>query len=132
MTLYHTRIGEVADLASALPNIRIVLNHVGGVLGLGAYRGKQDDVFLRWSSSIKALAARPNVYVKLGGVGQGYTALRFDGIPNRHRQKRWPRDFVLTSKPASRASGRRAACLKVIFRSTRSPTAITSFGMPAS
>ena len=79
MTLYHTRIGEVADLASALPNIRIVLNHVGGVLGLGAYRGKQDDVFLRWSSSIKALAARPNVYVKLGGLGQSYTALRFDG-----------------------------------------------------
>jgi len=79
VSLYHTQIGEVADLASALPNIRIVLNHVGGVLGLGSYRSKQDDVFSRWSSSIKALAARPNVYVKLGGLGQSYTALRFDG-----------------------------------------------------
>jgi predicted TIM-barrel fold metal-dependent hydrolase len=46
---------------------------------LGSYRSKQDEVFSRWSSSIKALAARPNVYVKLGGLGQSYTALRFDG-----------------------------------------------------
>ena len=79
VSLYHTQIGEVADLASALPNTRIVLNHVGGVLGLGSYRNKQDEVFSRWSASIKALAARPNVYVKLGGLGQSYTALRFDG-----------------------------------------------------
>lgn len=81
VSLYHTQIGEVADLASALPNTRIVLNHVGGVLGLGSYRSKQEEVFSRWSSSIKALAARPNVYVKLGGLGQSYTALRFDADP---------------------------------------------------
>src|SRR5712671_5752604 len=79
VSLYHTQIGEVADLASALPNPRIVLNHVGGVLGLGSYRSKQEEVFSRWASSIKALAARPNVFVKLGGLGQSYTALRFDG-----------------------------------------------------
>jgi predicted TIM-barrel fold metal-dependent hydrolase len=78
VSLYHTQISEVADLASALPNIRIVLNHVGGVLGLGSYRSKRDEVFARWSSSIKALAARPNVFVKLGGLGQSYTSLRFD------------------------------------------------------
>jgi len=78
VSLYHTQIGEVADLASALPNARIVLNHVGGVLGLGSYRSKRDEVFARWSSSIKALAARPNVFVKLGGLGQSYTSLRFD------------------------------------------------------
>src|SRR3984885_13688716 len=81
VSLYHTQIGEIADLASALPNTRIVLNHVGGVLGLGSYRSKQDEVFSRWSSSIKALAARPNVYVKLAGLGQSYTALRFDADP---------------------------------------------------
>jgi L-fuconolactonase len=78
VSLYHTQISEVADLASALPNTRIVLNHVGGVLGLGSYRGKRDEVFARWSSSIKALAARHNVFVKLGGLGQSYTSLRFD------------------------------------------------------
>jgi predicted TIM-barrel fold metal-dependent hydrolase len=78
VSLYHPQINEVADLASALPNTRIVLNHVGGVLGLGSYRSKRDEVFARWSSSIEALAARPNVFVKLGGLGQSYTSLRFD------------------------------------------------------
>jgi len=76
-----TQIVEVVDLASALPNTRIVLNHVGGVLGLVSYRSKQEEVFSRWSLSIQALAARPNVYVKLGGLGQSYTALRFDADP---------------------------------------------------
>src|ERR1700722_3660474 len=78
VSLYHTQISEVADLASALPNTRIVLNHVGGVLGLGSYRSQEEEVFARWSSSIKPLAARPNVFVKLGGLGQSYTSLRFD------------------------------------------------------
>jgi predicted TIM-barrel fold metal-dependent hydrolase len=76
--LYHPQINELADLASVLPNTRIVLNHVGGVLGLGSYRSKRDEIFARWASSIKALAARPNVFVKLGGLGQSYTSLRFD------------------------------------------------------
>ena len=78
VSLYHPQIHEVADLASAFPDLRIVLNHVGGVLGIGAYRGKRDEVFSRWQASIKALAARPNVFVKLGGLGQGYTGLGFN------------------------------------------------------
>src|SRR6266446_211819 len=78
VSLYHPQIHEVADLASAFPDLRIVLNHVGGVVGIGAYRGKRDEVFSRWQASIKALAARPNVFVKLGGLGQGYTGLGFN------------------------------------------------------
>jgi L-fuconolactonase len=78
VSLYHPQINELADLASAFPDLRIVANHVGGVLGIGAYRGKRDEVFPRWQASIKALAARPNVYVKLGGLGQGYTGLGFN------------------------------------------------------
>ena len=78
VSLYHPQIRELADLAGAFPDLRIVVNHVGGVLGIGAYRGKRDEVFSRWQASIKALAARPNVYVKLGGLGQGYTGLGFN------------------------------------------------------
>jgi predicted TIM-barrel fold metal-dependent hydrolase len=83
VSLYHPQIKDVADLAGAFPNTRIVVNHVGGVLGIGAYRGKRDEVFSRWKASIKTLAARPNVYVKLGGLGQGYTGLGFDGDGGR-------------------------------------------------
>ncbi len=67
--LYHPQIDELTDLARAFPRTRIVLNHVGGPLGIGVYAGKRDEVFSRWARSIKALAACPNVYVKLGGLG---------------------------------------------------------------
>src|SRR2546426_1714828 len=45
VSLYHTQIGEVADLAGALPNTRIVVNHVGGVLGLGSYQASKRKCF---------------------------------------------------------------------------------------
>jgi L-fuconolactonase len=78
VSLYHPQINEVADLAGAFPDARIVINHVGGLLGIGAYRGKRNEVFSRWAASIKALADRPNVYVKVGGLGQGYNGFGFN------------------------------------------------------
>ena len=67
--LYFPQIDELAALARAFPGTPIVLNHVGGPLGIGAYAGRTDEVFGRWSTAIKALAACPNVHVKLGGLG---------------------------------------------------------------
>ena len=67
--LYHPQIDELADLARAFPATRIVLNHVGGPLGIGAYAGRRQEVFPRWVASIEALAAHENVHVKLGGLG---------------------------------------------------------------
>ena len=67
--LYHPQIDDIADLARALPDTRIVLNHVGGPLGIGAYAGRRQEVFPRWAASIEALAAYENVHVKLGGLG---------------------------------------------------------------
>src|SRR5215471_14881012 len=68
--LYHPQIKDVANLADAFPNTKIVLNHVGGPIGSGVYRGKRSEEFPRWAASIKALAAHPNVYIKVGGLGQ--------------------------------------------------------------
>jgi L-fuconolactonase len=67
--LYHPQIDELRDLARAFPQTKIVLNHVGGPIGIGAYAGKHKQVFPVWATSIKALAACPKVYVKLGGLG---------------------------------------------------------------
>src|SRR5215510_7899624 len=67
--LYHPQIDDVRDLARAFPETKIVLNHVGGPIGIGAYAGKHKQVFPGWAASIKALAACPSVYVKLGGLG---------------------------------------------------------------
>jgi len=67
--LYHPQIDELADLARAFPDTRIVLNHVGGPLAIGSYEGKREEVFPNWAASIRGLARCPNVCVKLGGIG---------------------------------------------------------------
>lgn len=67
--LYHPQIDELANLARAFPDTRIVLNHVGGPIGTGAYSGKRNEVFPRWAASIRALALHQNVYIKVGGLG---------------------------------------------------------------
>jgi len=67
--LYHIQLGELVDLARAFPETQIVLDHVGGAIGLGRYAGSRDEVFVEWSARIRELAACPNVCVKLGGLG---------------------------------------------------------------
>ena len=67
--LVHTQMSDVLDLARAFPDTTIVLDHVGGPLGIGPYIGKRDQVFAEWSESIRALALCRNVHVKLGGLG---------------------------------------------------------------
>jgi len=67
--MYHPQLSDLVDLARAFPATPIVLNHVGGAIGLGRYKGKRDEVFADWSARIRDLAACPNVHVKLGGLG---------------------------------------------------------------
>src|SRR6478672_9906351 len=54
--LYHPQINELTDLARAFPEARIVLNHVGGPIGIGPYAVKRKEVFAAWAASIAALA----------------------------------------------------------------------------
>jgi L-fuconolactonase len=67
--MYHTQLGELVDLARAFPETEIVLDHVGGPIGLGRYAGKRDEVFAEWSARICELAGCSNVHIKLGGLG---------------------------------------------------------------
>ena len=39
--VYHTQLGEVADLAHAMPDTRLVINHTGGPIGIGPYAGRR-------------------------------------------------------------------------------------------
>jgi predicted TIM-barrel fold metal-dependent hydrolase len=66
--LFHPQIGELADLARAFPDTRIILDHCGGPVGLGSYAGRRDEIFVGWKASIKDVAKFPNVVVKLGGL----------------------------------------------------------------
>jgi predicted TIM-barrel fold metal-dependent hydrolase len=67
--LYHPQLLEFAALARAVPDVPMILNHVGGLLGVGPYAGKRDEVFQAWRRGIAEVATCPNVVVKLGGLG---------------------------------------------------------------
>jgi predicted TIM-barrel fold metal-dependent hydrolase len=67
--LYFTQLPDLIDLARTFPNITIVLNHCGGPICVGPYAGHRAEVLEVWRNHIAELAACPNVYVKLGGLG---------------------------------------------------------------
>jgi L-fuconolactonase len=67
--MYHTQLPELVDLARAFPDTTIILNHVGGAIGIGPYAGKRDAVFAEWRTNLRELALCPNVHVKVGGLG---------------------------------------------------------------
>ena len=70
ITAYFHQAEEMADLARAVPDLPIIFNHIGGLLRVGPYGGRDDEVLSQWRSSIDAVAACPNIFMKLGGVGQ--------------------------------------------------------------
>ena len=71
--LYFPQLPELADFAKAVPDLTIILNHIGGLLRVGPYSGREEEVMGIWKSGIAAVAACPNVVVKLGGVGMPRT-----------------------------------------------------------
>jgi L-fuconolactonase len=73
--LYHPQIKALTAVARDAPEVKIVLNHFGGPLGIGPYR--REEVFPGWRADLKALAACPNVYVKLGGLAMIVNAFDF-------------------------------------------------------
>jgi predicted TIM-barrel fold metal-dependent hydrolase len=79
---YHTQLGEVAALARAFPETQIMLDHVGGPLGIGPYAGRRDEVFAAWTAGIRDLATCPNVWVKLGGLGMAVCGFGFHKRPS--------------------------------------------------
>ena len=66
---YHPQLPDAIDLARAFPDTTIILNHVGGVLGVGPYAGRRAEIRTSWQRDIQELAKCPNVNVKLGGMG---------------------------------------------------------------
>jgi predicted TIM-barrel fold metal-dependent hydrolase len=80
--IYHPQIPDLTALARAFPQQPIVLDHVGGPLGLGWYAGRRDEIFAAWKRDIQELARCPNVHMKLGGIG-----MRINGFKFHHRER---------------------------------------------
>ena len=79
--MYHTQLNDLVDLAHAMPDLSIVLNHQGGPIGIGPYAGRRDEVCADWRHAIRRLAGFSNVCVKLGGFGMLMSGFDFHERP---------------------------------------------------
>ena len=86
---------EVLDLARAFPHTTIVLDHLGGPLGIGPYADKREEIFTVWKEQIAELGRCPGVFAKLGGLVMPINGFGF------HKQERPP-----TSDEVVAATGR--------------------------
>jgi predicted TIM-barrel fold metal-dependent hydrolase len=75
--LFFPQLPELLATAKALPDTPIVIDHCGGVVRIGAYQDRRDEVFTQWRASMRELAALPNVNVKLGGLGMRINGFDF-------------------------------------------------------
>lgn len=65
---YLPQLPRVADLARAVPQTQIVLDHLGAPLHIGSGRDR-DEVREAWHTAMREIAECANVSVKLGGIG---------------------------------------------------------------
>jgi len=67
--LYFPQMHELADFAKAIPDLTVILNHIGGLIRVGPYANRDDEVSATWRRGIDAVAECPNINIKLGGMG---------------------------------------------------------------
>ena len=67
--LFHPQLPDLAALAAAVPELTIVLNHLGGPLGIGPYGRDRDQARADWRASMRLVADCGNVVLKVGGIG---------------------------------------------------------------
>ena len=72
--VYFPQLSELVDFANAVPDLTIVSNHIGGLIRVGPYGNRDDEVMPAWREGVAALAQCPNVVMKLGR--RGAAALR--------------------------------------------------------
>jgi predicted TIM-barrel fold metal-dependent hydrolase len=70
--MLEPQLPDLVSLARAFPETAIVLDHVGTPLGIASYSGRREERFGVWRDNIRALAATPNVAVKIGGLAMPF------------------------------------------------------------
>ncbi|PTM43430.1 putative TIM-barrel fold metal-dependent hydrolase [Bosea sp. 124] len=79
--VFHPQLDDVTALAQAFPDTKIVLDHIGGRLGIGPYAKLYPAEFERFRALLKRVAAQPNVFVKIGGQGMTYNGYGIHTLP---------------------------------------------------
>jgi L-fuconolactonase len=95
---YHPQMRQVTDLAKAFPDTTIILNHFGGPLGIGPYKGRREEIFGKWKEDMTELARCPKVVVKMGGINMpvnGFDWHRRSAPPSSDELVTATRDYYL-------------------------------------
>ncbi|WP_425642060.1 amidohydrolase family protein [Marinomonas gallaica] len=79
--VYQSQLADVVKLAQRLPDLRIVINHAGGPLGIGPYKTERARHFAHWRAALTVLSKCPNVFIKLGGFGMPIMGFGFADQP---------------------------------------------------
>jgi len=75
--LFHPQLTELVALCKAVPDTPVILDHLGGPLGIGPYAGKREDVLEGWRRTMTDVAACENVVLKVGGIGMAIYGMRW-------------------------------------------------------
>ncbi len=95
---FHHQNQDFLDLAQAVPEATLVLDHFGTPLGTGIYRGARDVIRAQWKEDIARIARCPNVYAKLGGLAMPDNGFGWDlaeAPPDSDEFVRRQRDYYL-------------------------------------
>jgi L-fuconolactonase len=67
--VFHSQLGDIERLADLFPGLPIILNHLGCPVRIGRWAADSEEAMSEWRTALTRLSLKPNVYVKLGGVG---------------------------------------------------------------
>ena len=79
--IHHTQLNEMEYIARSIPELSIILNHIGGPTHLGPYEEKKALTHREWRHSMMRLSTLPNISVKLGGLGMAVNGSKFYNNP---------------------------------------------------
>ena len=103
---YHPQLADLADLARAFPETTIILDHVGGPLGIGPYEGRHAEVFREWK---RGVAGRRRLPQRGGEAGRHRDAGQRLRLAQARRaaelRSSSPHRSARTTRPASSCSG---------------------------
>lgn len=79
--VYHPQLPDLIAVARACPDTNMVIDHLGGIVGVGPYKDRRDEILGYWRKQIAELAACPNTFLKVGGIGMPMMGIRWDRRP---------------------------------------------------
>lgn len=76
--VYHHQLRDLLNLVDAFPDLCVVINHLGGLMGVEEHRPQHTRAFINWVQDLQTLAERPNVRMKVGGLGMPLFGFGFE------------------------------------------------------